>query len=46
MVQSTGESRNAILAVLSFFVVGGALLAFVDVEEGRRAARQAEAAVR
>jgi UMF1 family MFS transporter len=43
MVETTGESRNAILAVLSFFVIGGALLAFVDVEAGRRAARQAEA---
>jgi UMF1 family MFS transporter len=45
MVQATGESRNAILAVLGFFVVGGALLAFVDVDAGRRAARQAEAKV-
>jgi MFS transporter, UMF1 family len=45
MVEATGQSRNAILAVLVFFVVGGALLAFVNVEEGRRAARQAEARV-
>jgi UMF1 family MFS transporter len=45
MVQATGESRNAILAVLGFFVVGGTLLAFVDVEAGRRAAREAEATV-
>jgi UMF1 family MFS transporter len=45
MVQYTGESRNAILAVLGFFVIGGALLSFVDVEAGRRAARQAEAAI-
>jgi UMF1 family MFS transporter len=45
MVQSTGESRNAILAVLGFFVIGGGLLMFVDIEAGRRAARQAEAAV-
>ncbi len=43
MVQATGESRNAILAVLGFFVVGGALLSFVDVDAGRRAARTAEA---
>jgi UMF1 family MFS transporter len=43
MVQSTGQSRNAILAVLTFFIVGGALLTFVDVETGRGAARQAEA---
>ncbi|HET7218848.1 MAG TPA: MFS transporter [Vicinamibacterales bacterium] len=45
MIEATGESRNAILAVLGFFVIGGALLAFVDVDAGRRAARQAEAAV-
>jgi UMF1 family MFS transporter len=45
MIEATGESRNAILAVLGFFVVGGALLAFVDVDAGRRAARQAEAAI-
>ena len=45
MVEATGESRNAILAVLGFFVVGGALLAFVDVDAGRRAARSAEASV-
>jgi UMF1 family MFS transporter len=43
MVEATGQSRNAILAVLVFFVVGGALLSFVKVEEGRQAARQAEA---
>jgi MFS transporter, UMF1 family len=34
----TGSSRNAILSVIGFFVVGGALLYFVDVEEGQRAA--------
>jgi UMF1 family MFS transporter len=39
----TGSSRNAILSVILFFVVGGAILALVDVEEGRRAARAAEA---
>jgi UMF1 family MFS transporter len=43
MVDATGHSRNAILAVVGFFVVGAAILAFVNVEEGRRAARQAEA---
>jgi len=43
MVDMTGESRNAILAVLGFFVVGGAILVFVDVDAGRQAARQAEA---
>jgi UMF1 family MFS transporter len=45
MVQATGSSRNAILAVLGFFVVGGAILLFVDVEGGRRSARAAEAEV-
>ncbi len=40
----TGSSRIAILAIVAFFVVGGALLHFVDVEEGQRAARAAEAA--
>jgi UMF1 family MFS transporter len=43
MIEATGESRNAILAVLSFFVIGGAILYFVDVEAGRRTARAAEA---
>ena len=44
MAMATGSSRNAILSLIFFFVVGGALLAFVDVEAGRRAAREAEAA--
>jgi MFS transporter, UMF1 family len=39
----TGSSRNAILSVIGFFIVGGALLAFVDVEKGRRAALEEEA---
>ena len=43
MVEATGQSRNAILAVVAFFVVGGAILAFVNVDEGRRAARAGEA---
>ena len=38
----TGSSRNAILAIIAFFVVGGGLLAFVNVPEGQRLARQAE----
>jgi UMF1 family MFS transporter len=45
MVQATGQSRNAILAVVAFFVIGGFILAFVDVDAGRRAAREAEAVV-
>ena len=39
MVDATGQSRNAMLAVLGFFVIGGAILVFVDVDAGRRAAR-------
>jgi UMF1 family MFS transporter len=37
----TGSSRNSILSVIGFFLVGAAILAFVDVEEGRRAAAAA-----
>jgi MFS transporter, UMF1 family len=39
----TGNSRNAILSVIVFFVVGAALLWFVDVDAGQRAARRVEA---
>jgi len=45
MISLTGSSRPAILGIIAFFVVGGALLAFVDVAEGRRAARAAEAQI-
>jgi MFS transporter, UMF1 family len=38
----TGSSRNSILSVIGFFLVGAAILALVDVEEGRRAAAAAE----
>jgi UMF1 family MFS transporter len=41
-VSQTGSSRNAILSVIAFFIIGAAILSRVDVEEGRRAARQAE----
>jgi len=44
IVGHTGTSRNAILSVLAFFVIGALLLTRVDVQEGRRAAREAEAA--
>ena len=44
-IRLTGSSRNAILSVVAFFVVGGVMLLFVKVDEGRRAARDAEAAV-
>ena len=37
-VSFTGSSRNAILAVAAFFMVGGGVLTLVDVEEGRRVA--------
>ena len=36
-IAATGSSRIAILSVIGFFAVGGAILALVDVEEGRRA---------
>jgi len=39
----TGSSRSAILSVIAFFLVGGGLLGFVDVDAGHRAARAAEA---
>jgi UMF1 family MFS transporter len=44
VVERSGTSRNAILSVLAFFVVGGALLLLVRPEEGRAAARLAERA--
>jgi UMF1 family MFS transporter len=40
----SGSSRYAILAIVAFFVVGGILLHFVDVDQGYREARAAEAA--
>jgi UMF1 family MFS transporter len=45
-IAATGSSRNAILSVIGFFAVGAAILAFVDLDEGTRAARAAEAALR
>jgi len=44
VVAATGSSRPAILSLITFFVVGGLLLAMVDVPRGQRAAREAEAA--
>jgi len=38
MAAHSGTSRNAILSVLGFFVIGAVLLTFVNVDEGRRAA--------
>jgi UMF1 family MFS transporter len=43
VVEHSGSGRSAILAVAVFFIVGAAILSFVDVAEGRRAARAAEA---
>jgi len=45
MIGMTGSSRSAILSVIAFFLVGGILLAFVNVPEGQRVAREAEAQV-
>lgn len=39
VVELTGETRNGALAIAAFFVVGGGVLLGVDVEAGRRAAR-------
>jgi len=39
-IAATGSSRNAILSVIGFFAIGAALLALVNVEEGRSAARR------
>lgn len=42
----TGESRQAILSIVAFFVIGAWLLTRVDVEVGRQAARRADAGLR
>jgi UMF1 family MFS transporter len=42
----TGSSRGAIIAVIAFFLVGGVLLAMVDVPEGQRIAREEEAGIK
>jgi UMF1 family MFS transporter len=46
MISMTGSSRTAILFIVVFFVLGGALLVFVDIDKGQRAAREAEALAR
>ena len=43
VIEASGTSRNAILSVVLFFIVGAAILTFVDVDAGRRVARAAEA---
>ena len=45
-IAATGSSRNAILSVIGFFAVGAAILAFVNLDEGQREARAADAAAR
>ena len=45
-IAATGSSRNAILSVIGFFAVGATILAFVDLDAGRREAQLAEAVVR
>ncbi len=42
MIALTGSSREAILSIIAFFIIGGLILTFVDVDEGRAVARQAE----
>jgi len=39
VVTHSGTGRTAVLSVVAFFIVGGALLLFVDVDKGRRAAK-------
>ena len=46
MLALTGSSRPAILTLVMFFGLGALLLSRVDVDRGRRLAREAEAAVR
>ncbi len=46
VVERSGSGRAAILAVAVFFVVGAAILTFVNVQRGRAAARAAEAELR
>lgn len=45
VVRQSGSSRDAILWVIAFFIVGGILLSLVNVKEGERAARDADAAM-
>lgn len=46
VIELTGASRYAILSVIIFFIVGGAILAMVDVDRGREIAKEAERSVR
>jgi len=44
VAQIAGQSRLSILALIVFFIIGGALLLFVDEEEGMRVAQAENAA--
>ena len=46
VIRQFQSSQLAILSVIVFFVVGGILLTFVDVDAGQRQAREADAGVR
>jgi len=46
IIAQTGSMRPAILAIIVFFIVGALLLRFVNVDEGRRIAEEAEAEAR
>ena len=46
MLALTGSSRPAILSLVLFFALGALLLSRVDIERGRRQAREADARVR
>ncbi len=41
-IATTGNSRNAILSVIVFFIVGAIVLSRVKVAEGQQAARDAD----
>src|SRR5688572_13663421 len=43
VIAVSGSSRGAILSVIAFFFIGGIILTFVNVAEGQRIARTAEA---
>ncbi len=40
-----GSSRPAVLSIIAFFIIGGYLLTKVNVEEGRRVAKEEDAAL-
>jgi UMF1 family MFS transporter len=46
IIAATGSTRLSILSVVLFFLVGGTLLIPVDIEAGRRRAREAERELR